>query len=91
MTLSGPKDCRGSMKDARMRPHFLHSPGGREVVSAYEVWHEVGGIRSRSLRIDEGSGLLRKGGMVLTVCQWMMRYNQKCPGQDKKSAVGMDQ
>lgn len=43
MTLSGPKDCRGSMKDARMRPHFLHSPGGREVVSAYEVWHEVGG------------------------------------------------
>lgn len=50
-----------------------------------------GGIRSHSLRIDEGSGLLRKGGMVLTVCQWMMRYNQKCPGQDKKSAVGMDQ
>lgn len=30
MTLSGPKDCRGSMKDARMRPHFLHSPGERE-------------------------------------------------------------
>jgi hypothetical protein len=27
MTLSGPKDCLGSMKEARIRPHFLHSPG----------------------------------------------------------------
>lgn len=93
MTLSGPKDCRGSMKDARMRPHFLHSPGERErlcqLMRCGMRWG--GGIRSHSLRIDEGSGLLRKGGMVLTVCQWMMRYNQKCPGQDKKSAVGMDQ
>jgi hypothetical protein len=26
MILSGPKACRGSMKEARMRPHFLHSP-----------------------------------------------------------------
>jgi hypothetical protein len=26
MTLSGPKACLGSMNDARMRPHFLHSP-----------------------------------------------------------------
>jgi hypothetical protein len=26
MTLSGPKDCLGSTNDARMRPHFLHSP-----------------------------------------------------------------
>lgn len=26
MILSGPKDCRGSTKEARMRPVFLHSP-----------------------------------------------------------------
>lgn len=26
MTLSGPKACLGSTNDARMRPHFLHSP-----------------------------------------------------------------
>jgi hypothetical protein len=26
MTLSGPKACLGSTKEARMRPHFLHSP-----------------------------------------------------------------
>jgi len=25
--LSGPNACEGSMKDARIRPHFLHSPG----------------------------------------------------------------
>lgn len=25
MTLSGPKACRGSMKEARIFPHFLHS------------------------------------------------------------------
>ena len=33
MILSGPKACRGSMKEARMRPHFLHSPAKRCVVS----------------------------------------------------------
>lgn len=26
MILSGPKACLGSTKDARIRPHFLHSP-----------------------------------------------------------------
>ena len=26
MTLSGPMDCLGSTNEARMRPHFLHSP-----------------------------------------------------------------
>lgn len=26
MTLSGPKACRGSTKDARIFPAFLHSP-----------------------------------------------------------------
>jgi hypothetical protein len=31
MTLSGPNDCLGSTKEARIRPHFLHSPV--EVVS----------------------------------------------------------
>lgn len=25
MILSGPKDCRGSIKDVRIFPHFLHS------------------------------------------------------------------
>jgi hypothetical protein len=25
MILSGPNACRGSMNEARMRPHFLHS------------------------------------------------------------------
>lgn len=25
MTFSGPKDCRGSMNEARILPHFLHS------------------------------------------------------------------
>ena len=33
MILSGPKDWRGSMKDARILPHFLHSACGT-VISA---------------------------------------------------------
>jgi hypothetical protein len=27
MILSGPKACRGSMKEERILPHFLHSAG----------------------------------------------------------------
>jgi hypothetical protein len=27
MTLSGPNACRGSMKEDRILPHFLHSAG----------------------------------------------------------------
>lgn len=60
MTLSGPNACRGSMKDARIRPHFLHSP----VVDLLAADGEDGGVCGYALRIDEGSGLLRKGGMV---------------------------
>lgn len=90
MTLSGPKDCRGSMKDARMRPHFLHSPGGRErlcqLMRCGMRWGDPLSLTShrRGQRVVEER---RHGvdGMPM-----MMRYNQKCPGQDKKSAVGMD-
>lgn len=31
MTLSGPKACRGSTKDARILPAFLHSPAGGQL------------------------------------------------------------
>lgn len=31
ITLSGPKACLGSMKEARILPHFLHSAGHRRV------------------------------------------------------------
>lgn len=62
--MSGPKACRGSTKDARIFPVFLHSP----------VWFQlsvdVTGRRVHALRqkylllIDEGSGLLRPSGML---------------------------
>lgn len=31
ITLSGPKACLGSMKEARILPHFLHSAGYKRV------------------------------------------------------------
>jgi hypothetical protein len=36
MILSGPKDCRGSTKDARILPVFLHSPA-EQIVSDVTV------------------------------------------------------
>jgi hypothetical protein len=59
MILSGPKACRGSTKDARIFPVFLHSPVGFQlsvdVIRAWRVRH--------LLLIDEGSGLLRPSGI----------------------------
>lgn len=57
MILSGPKACRGSMKEARIFAAFLHSP--EEAVS----WmaHKIAGERTSRgryiLLIEEGSGL----------------------------------
>jgi hypothetical protein len=71
MILSGPNDCRGSTKDARILPVFLHSPA--QCVSqpsdvtaaglAEPQWsfptQPIAVRDSDLLLMDEGSGLLR--------------------------------
>lgn len=59
--LSGPNDCRGSMNEARIRPHFLHSPVIEIVNGRFYCKKE----EEYSLRMDEGSGLLRIGMMAV--------------------------
>jgi hypothetical protein len=66
MTLSGPKACLGSTKEARILPAFLHSPGrfGQSCCP-----HTIAGnLRNTSagdsLLIDEGSGLLIPKGIL---------------------------
>lgn len=41
MTLSGPNDCLGSMNDARILPHFLHSAAFQGCVSMGSLIHET--------------------------------------------------
>jgi hypothetical protein len=54
--LSGPKDCLGSMKEARILPVFLHSP------IDHQRFGQNVAVRWRDLLfMEEGSGLLMSG------------------------------
>jgi hypothetical protein len=59
MILSGPKDCRGSTKDAKILPVFLHSPG-----SCQQCYNTEWRLEGYVLLMEEGSGLLRLKGIV---------------------------
>lgn len=70
--LSGPKDCRGSTKDARILPVFLHSPAEQidcqrrhRAASLTTFEARQSAIKERnSLLMDEGSGLLSEKPIV---------------------------
>jgi hypothetical protein len=59
MILSGPKACRGSMKDARILPAFLHSPAPHQYFCETSVW-----LRIDLLLMEEGIGLLIPKGIL---------------------------
>lgn len=62
------------MKEARIRPHFLHSPDRTCQSNVYLGMEEVErkvDIEEYSLRIDEGSGLLMNGGIVAVRRLWV--------------------
>lgn len=66
MILSGPNDCRGSTKDARILPAFLHSPVMLSATSSRKQW-----TVSYSLLMEEGNGLLMEKGMsAVGVEEW---------------------
>ncbi len=56
MTLSGPKLCLGSTKDARILPAFLHSSAKSSTAAEAK-------LEGYSLLIDAGSGLLIPKGI----------------------------
>lgn len=55
MILSGPSACRGSMKEARILPVFLHSPAEEMSATSSRVCVEVGELTAhrRGQRIIE--------------------------------------
>lgn len=60
MTLSGPKACRGLMKDERIFAHFLHSAVGREEIRNREsVFYIL--IRQKSARSGTTTCLQKRG------------------------------
>jgi hypothetical protein len=59
MILSGPKACRGSTKDAKIFPAFLHSPA----LDQYS-WTTLTALRDGLLLIDEGIGLFIPNGIL---------------------------
>lgn len=66
MTFSGPNACRGSMKEDRILPHFLHSAvllRGQPVARGCsqrpgQAWQHPRGPRMNLHAIDDGRGLL---------------------------------
>lgn len=63
MILSGPNDCRGSINDDKILPHFLHSAvgGGVSYWSRQTAGGRIGatGTLGPNLHaIDDGKGLL---------------------------------
>lgn len=68
--MSGPKAWRGSTKEARILPVFLHSPVGSIGVSVH-TRHRTGTTETgeNALLMEEGSGLLIPSGMVESGCR----------------------
>lgn len=66
MTLSGPKACRGSMKEARILPHFLHSARRGYGVSSV-LFRFTGSHVGNCLKEKAGLGCAggEKAGVVL--------------------------
>lgn len=59
MILSGPKACRGSTKEAKIFPAFLHSPAPDQYSCITST-----ALRDDLLLIEEGIGLLIPKGML---------------------------
>ena len=64
MTLSGPNACLGSMKEAKILLHFLHS-----AMSHGSVQGRISGSISYLHAIDDGSGLCIPIG-ILNCCSF---------------------